>query len=441
MRTFVLGLPENSVKSISYESWQQTKSLFYGLKACDPDGLVIKTRTDKARRVFEFFLPHLASDCLSVRSLGNVPILFSNRVMVDHVRTGTPLHAHDMVVFGRHCDLVQLARFDGRMDAFCYPDSIGPETRWLLYPFYDIPIFHAFFNHVHGFRFANALLQWAQSGRTDGLPTFVLRILAAYYCILYTQFKVARKYPHDDNFAFHDLFTLKSRKTIYPLRSSKGVSALFNSQAVIDRLVTRSWAADDVHGKQFRMVLDEIIETMMDNNIDWLSPADWQALEAFEHRYGSSGRFLRRASVRTNPGRHTLKGVERQELSLDSAIEMLFDYAEVPQEDRSQLRQSIALLIENKHTLASIYQTIADSYLQGKLARVDVERGLWWLKEAAKLRNVDAQLTFAKLVYTDSSLTTRLVEDREVALMWLKDAANRRDDARSFLDGLNLQHM
>jgi hypothetical protein len=424
-----------------WNAWQQAKALFYGPKACDPDGLVIKTRTDKARHVFKVFIPHLASGCPPVRPLGNVPMLFSNRVMVHHTRTATPLHVHDMVIFGQHSDLFQLARFDGRTEAFCYPGSIGVETRWLLYPFYDIPIFQEFFNNIHGGLLASALFQWAQSRRPEMLPKFACRILAAYYSILYTHFYLVNARPHAENFSFVDLFMLKSRKAIYPMRASGGVLAQFNSQAVVDRIVTGSWADDDYHGAQFRLALGEVVEAMTDSRIDWLSPADWRALKAFERRYSAKRPFLRRSSVKTNSNSNPLEVmVPGQQLSLDSAIEMLFDRAETPHDDRALLRESIRLQIENEAaTLASIYRSIGNSYLHGNLVNVDVERGLSWLKEAAKLRDVDAQLAFAKLAYADSTLTAHLAKDRELALAWLEDAARRRDDARSFRDSLNLQ--
>jgi hypothetical protein len=432
-------VPRNIQPPALWSAWQQTKALSYGLSACDPDGFVLKTRTDKARAVFRRFMPHLQAGCPPVRQLGNIPLQFDSRIMVTHVRTATPLHIHDMVVFGHHRDLSRLACFDGRIDANCYPGSMGPEGRWPVSPFYEIPVLQTFFKHIHGIHFALALFQWAQSQDADALPEFVLRVLAAYYGILYTHFFAVTVRPHDDEFRFLDLFDLNSRKAIYTLGSNRGTIAQFNSQAVLDHTITRSWSSDDRLGTQFNSVLRQVVENISDSNAEWLSPTDWDELSVFENRYSNNRAFLRSVSAKTPADWNNVISANTDEkLSLGSAIELLLDNAETPPEHRLMLRQSITQKIEHDANLAGAYHAVGKSYLNGLFGHTDVARGQWWLKEAAKLRNADAQLDFAKLVYSDPAAATFNAQDRAQALAWLQDVSQRRDDARRFLNNLKL---
>lgn len=102
-------LAEQPVIHSNGHFYHQMKSLYYGLRECEDDELVLRSRTDK---VWLNFDPREAARRWHEAPLPEEPSPYARRIMTPAALVGQPFFFNDMMLLGLNSDLLQMAGFD-----------------------------------------------------------------------------------------------------------------------------------------------------------------------------------------------------------------------------------------------------------------------------------------------------------------------------------------
>lgn len=89
--------------------YHQMKSLYYGLRECEDDELVLRSRTDK---VWLNFDPREAAQRWHDAPLPEEPSPYARRIMTPAALVGQPFFFNDMMLLGLNGDLLKMVSFD-----------------------------------------------------------------------------------------------------------------------------------------------------------------------------------------------------------------------------------------------------------------------------------------------------------------------------------------
>ena len=233
--------------------WHQMKALYCGMELIKDDSYCLKTRADL--HIKPEFIQKLIcdKDYLNINTQNDENKVFEKKIWIPYFEITKPFYMSDECFYGKAVDIRKLVNFDTSYDLIYNIDCGITHIRRFIHPFIEvIPLFRQYLKYA---AYSGHFTPWRFEILEYNLKSdFYLNILASYYKILHTYFRVESNYIPNQFSFYHNCLNpeillnehefkenFKIKKSWYP----KGGHIYTYDEVWLDNLLNKKMVLDD----------------------------------------------------------------------------------------------------------------------------------------------------------------------------------------------------